>query len=545
MSRQFGATTSVLDMFQAVLGAADRWLAGATTDVVPVIATDLATDLPLIEQIARHAGAPVLMASSGTTPAVDGVEPSPEIDKLRAVIEPVRLPDGQLQVVQLAANRVAVRIEGQPAPTNPGHRNMLGALTSMLDANLGGQRLVVVAYDESNIDKNARGHLWRLLTNAIPACGASMPRTLLVIIGNEDLSDEHYDASPSIRYILRSSGLLRRHSIEVDEREIAYLASDDEQPLVLFLGAGSSFKSGLPLGNSLRDTALRNFFPDERGPSISHLIHRFFSFVVEQDRLLSTEEDCDEQYFMDNLTLERVLREEKHQFGSDVIPPTLTAFAAEEESVLKSPSPGIVALREFVKARKRVVIVTVNFDRLVEDVDGNGFLVMRSDEEFVDGRKHLQRYLKTGRGAVPLLKLHGGIDHPSTIVANVEVTALGLSGPKADALSLLIGEPSARRKWAYVGYSMRDPDIMTELNARRFADGTDERWVAPTSDPTVQHVVNISRIPFWTARDVPGTLNERMISQPADYFFSQLLKHVRAGRSILTARPADMPRPTC
>src|SRR5207249_4078021 len=69
MSRQFGATISVLDMFEAVLGAADRWLPDAPTDVVPVVATDLPTDLPLIEQIARHAGAPVLIANSGLSPA--------------------------------------------------------------------------------------------------------------------------------------------------------------------------------------------------------------------------------------------------------------------------------------------------------------------------------------------------------------------------------------------------------------------------------------------------------------------------------------------
>jgi hypothetical protein len=77
---------------------------------------------------------------------------------------------------------------------------------------------------------------------------------------------------------------------------------------------------------------------------------------------------------------------------------------------------------------------------------------------------------------------------------------------------------------------MRDPDIMTELSARRFADGTDERWVAPTADQNVEQVVKTSRIPFWTARRVPGTLHERMISQPADYFFGQLLMHVNALR---------------
>ena len=244
----------------------------------------------------------------------------------RVRIEAVDLPVGRLQVVQLDGNRVAVRIESIPTPTNPGHRNMLGALTSTLDANLGGQRLVVIVDDESNVDKVAREHLWHLLTKAIPTCGAAMPRTSLVIIGNEDLSEEHYDADPSVRYILRSTGLIQRHSKEVDDREIAQLASGNE-PLVLFLGAGSSVKSGLPLGNSLRDTALRNFFPNESGALVPHLIHRFFSFVVEQRRLLAIEKSRDEQYFIENLTLERVLLEEKHQVGVDVVPRTLSDFS--------------------------------------------------------------------------------------------------------------------------------------------------------------------------------------------------------------------------
>ena len=161
---------------------------------------------------------------------------------------------------------------------------------------------------------------------------------------------------------------------------------------------------------------------------------------------------------------------------------------------LKAPSAGILALLQLVKVRARITIVTVNFDRLVEDVDGSGFLVMRSDEEFLKGRKHLEEYLKTGEGAVPLLSCMAVSIILPTIVADVETTALGLSGAKADALSLLVGRPDARYKGVYVGYSTPDPDIITELGARRFADGTDERWVAPTADQNVQQVVNISRI---------------------------------------------------
>jgi hypothetical protein len=525
MGRQYGGTTTVLDMFRSVLATADRRLADAQSQVVPVIATDLVTDLPLIEQIARHAEAPILIANWGPAPAVDGVEPSDSLSLLRNVIESVELPVGRLQLVDIDDQHVAARIGSEPTPSNPGLRNVLGALTAIIDRNLGGQRLGIIAYDESNIDKVTQDLLWQVLMKELPTSGASMPRTLLLIVGNENLSVEHLDADPTVRYVLRPAGLVERHSREVDEREIAELAAGEE-PLVLFLGAGASVASGLPLGDTLRNEALRRFFHDNVGAPIAELIDKFFVYVDEHDRFLSTEQEQDQQYFIDNLTLERVLREEKHQEGAGVIPATLRDFAALEEAALKVPSAGVTALRDLVGIRSRLVLVTVNFDRLVES-GGARIAVMASDEQFREGIRRLRRYIKTGQGAVPLLKLHGTIEDPLTIVADVETTALGLSGPKADALSLLAGDASTPYKWAYVGYSMRDPDITAELRGKRFADGTNERWVAPMADPTVGEFVRLSRVPFWEARKVAISLHERMISRRADGFFTQLLTAAR------------------
>jgi hypothetical protein len=526
MSRQFSPTTSVLDMFGAILAAAGRWLPGAAVEVIPIVATDLLTDLPLIEQIARHAGAPVLIANSGTKPAVDGVEPSDALNVIRTVVEAAAFPLGRLTIVSTAKDRVAARLEDELLPTNPGLRNVLGAISSLADANVGGQRLAVIAYDESNIDKASREALRQIIMKDIPTCGAAMPRTLLIVIGNEQVTPEHLDAEPSVRYILRPSGLLQRHSREVDEREIADLGSGSD-PLILFLGAGSSYASGLPLGDSLRNEALTNFFPDDSAASLQDLVSKFFRWVVDEGRLLTTEENQDEQYFIDNLTLERVLREEKHRVGTASIPATLRAFAQREEKVLKTPSEGILALRNAISLRKKIVVVTVNFDRLVESGDPGRFAVMASDQQFAEGLVHLKRYLRSGRGAVPLLKLHGSIEDPSTIVADVETTALGLSGPRAEAIGMLVGTPVAPCKWTYVGYSMRDPDIIAELRSRRFVEGTNERWVAPTADPTVEDLVNVSRIPFWQALGVPMSLHERSVSVTAETFYKQLLNGVR------------------
>jgi len=530
MTKEFQATGSVLELFTHVLTTARRWMRDSSVDLIPVLATDLPSDLALIEQISRHAGAPILAAAAGVSPGIDGVQPSPGLDILKPIIEAVELPPlGRLRVVPTGPDLVAVRFEDAAGPpANPGMRNVLGALTCMLDYRLADARIAVVAYDESNIEEAARQKLWSLLMHNIPGSGAPMPRTLVAIVGNEALTPQHLESDPAIRYILTSDGLQIRHSREVSEKQIAELAAGDD-PLVIFLGAGSSVSSGLPLGNSLRDEALRNFFPNNEDASISELIRRFFAYVSDQNRLLGTESERDERYFVENLTLERVLREELHLLTAGKESKTLRYFQSLEDTALKSPGSGVAALRELIGLRPGLVLATVNFDRLIESADRNLFL-MRTDEEFTSNLRRLKTYLTTCRGAVPVLKLHGSIGDISSIVANVEVTSLGLSTPKTEALRVLVGKASAPRKWVYVGYSMRDLDIVVELRRNSFVDGVDERWVSPIVDPAVHQFVQEARVPFWKARGGPASLHERSISLTADMFFAELLKAVRASR---------------
>jgi hypothetical protein len=153
---------------------------------------------------------------------------------------------------------------------------------------------------------------------------------------------------------------------------------------------------------------------------------------------------------------------------------------------------------------------------------GDAVATYSSEEDFAQAPEALETYLNTNEGPVPILKLHGSIDKPETIVANVELTALGLSPARTDTLRKLVGHPDRPIAWVYVGYSMRDPDLLAELSSPRVALGIDERWVAPLTDANVERLVRLHRLPLWEEHRKVRTLHERSITEFAETFFIEL-----------------------
>ncbi len=481
------STRDIITLFSHLLDTQHQRPTGAP-EVIPLLLGEYDVDLPLVTELCRHAGAPIVIADGGDEPAVLGVPVATDIDvpgALHQLIETLRW-DQSLEIANSEDDRVVVRVVGELIPENPGDRNFLGALAALLHKDLAGQSLGVIAYDHDQMDKEARAALWKLLTVDLPASGGPMPTNLVVCIGGKD-DAQYLGPGPSLRFAVRQNTLVRRHAWHVSEREIARLA-DGSEPIVLFLGAGASFASGLPLGDALRNEALREFLHDKSGAAVPELVRAFFEWVRDNGRLLATEFASNEKIFSDTLTLERVLREVYYEMHGTKVPRVLAEFAVREKAALGSPSKGILALREVMRKRLRVVVVTVNFDRLVEDGMGDCVTVYVTDKEFAKAPKALNSYLATGEGSIPVLKLHGTIDRPETIVVNVEQTALGLSPERSEALAALIGTLDRPTPWIYVGYSMRDPDVLAELAVPRVALGIDERWVAPVIDQNVDRL---------------------------------------------------------
>jgi len=161
----------------------------------------------------------------------------------------------------------------------------------------------------------------------------------------------------------------------------------------------------------------------------------------------------------------------------------------------------------------------VNFDTLIE-MDG-GVRVFASDHEFGACEQYLKDYVHFG-GDVPLLKLHGTIERPETVIINSDTIALGLSLPKQRALTALANLASGLAgggpaTWAYVGCSMRDKDINPVIGLPNVAQLLNESWTGPFHATTVGQFIASHR-PLYG----PDGLTQRSITETADVFFEVL-----------------------
>lgn len=248
-----------------------------------------------------------------------------------------------------------------------------------------------------------------------------------------------------------------------------------------------------------------------------------------------------EDEFVRTLTLERVLREEVHPLAPGEIPPTLADFDQIQQRALASPGASVLQVRRLLALRARIVLLTVNFDNLIEAgarvlgpneldpyeaappglADLPAVRVFVTEADFALFPAYYERY-RTGGGAVPLLKLHGTVDRPETVRANVDVIMPGLGEHAAECLRALLGPAGTATSWTYVGCSMRDLDINAVTATRSFAVGAFERWVAPMADPNVEAFARRVRSPAWKEAGLPTELRQRIITQTADTFMTQL-----------------------
>ena len=220
--------------------------------------------------------------------------------------------------------------------------------------------------------------------------------------------------------------------------------------------------------------------------------------------------------FHSRLTLERVLREEIWRSGA-ADSPTLRRFEEMNAIALRNRGPAVSGLHTVLRLIPRTVVITVNFDTLVE-VEGGDVYTMVTEQEFSHGRDYLRTYLGEPDKPVPFLKLHGSIGSRETIIATVDQTALGLSTEKADCVRAIL-ETNNKVPWVYVGYSMRDPDLWGILESRLVADRADEYWVGPFEDPNALAWSGLHRQFGQDGR----TFWQRCITLTADRFFEQLL----------------------
>jgi hypothetical protein len=508
---------SVRSVLELLVDIGDRHARGVQAgglQVVPVLIDAIGEHRSLIRTAVESLGGVYLDAAD----AVQGVQGVARPDLVAVVGTALRVPvgGGQFRLIEVKSTggRVQVLVDGLRAPeiTSPGLQTMSAAATCLFSDDLAISKLGVISYAEASLDADHAAALFHLFSDqaAIPEWPSL--RTLVVLVEAQRSVPERHCGTGVSALFRAGDRLERRKPWSADSADIHALRPHDASSrLILFTGAGFSRSSKLPTGSGLRDDALRRFL--DSSESIEQVNERFHSYVQANERLLPREREMTHEQFARQLTLERVLREEVWRDGDaeGVQHATIIDFAAKNSAAM--PGRAVTALHSLMAHRKQLAVVTVNFDTMIESA--GTAKAFASDEEFEQAPTYIDHYWREG-GEVPVLKLHGTIDRPDSIIATVEAVARGLAPAKVAALRSLLASDKPTQ-WVYVGYSMRDGDVTDVLGLQEFQRSLDESWVSPFPIVTAEEFADARR-DYANRRDFWA----RCITATADNFLEEL-----------------------
>lgn len=511
-------TQALLQLFEHALAEHAHNVEGGELSVIALVAPDLTRDphLPLLEEITRHAEGIFLNASE----MWEGVSDRSD-SELERVLE--SLDEGNLIELNREDDRIFARHPSGPDPeNNEAARTFLGLINALLDARLVAEtsELAVIVYNEDELDADRRKAAWGLVTAQLRGMQLGRVRTLIVLVAAAHLDyRRHCARNQGVRFAIRQGELAARRPWRDNLADIDRLA-DTTQPIVLFLGAGVSASSGMPVGNTMRDAAIRRLLSFD-GPE-EELAQRFYDYSRGIDRLLPGEANMSIAEFRRGLTLERVLFLEQLSVPGNNYGPTMQDFVVRHEAALARRGSSIQALQQMITLQKRLVLVTVNLDELVEEGQP-GVEPFVTDEDYVNCVSYLTDYLAKG-GRVPLLKLHGTVMRPETVVVSVDRVARGLTESQIAAIDVLCGTSDVPRTCFYIGVSMRDRDLNQLLGLARYANELDEWWVTPFRVPTIDQFIADHRTQPWSDADRRSAPIERTITETADVFLEEFAR---------------------
>jgi hypothetical protein len=509
---------SLLDLAGEIARKHERVAANQTT-VIPVLVDDLEAATQVLVALCQ-----VTEGRLFDTRAPELQYPVPGTDnslRRAAIAEALTgrpTTTRHVDLVQHGDEVDAIFADSPSGVASPGENEVLAVARAVAHRDLDAVSLAVIAYRENLIDLPFRRAIWSLAVDQLDAMPHPMLRTLIFVIETAIDVELHCQTGRGFRFAIDGERLLRRKGaddLQVTAAQIAKHAS----PFVIFLGAGFSASSRLPLGNTMRDNAIRRLLniSQEEPITSASLAARFHEWVSDREWLSTREQQMPQEHFIHQLTLERVIRAEQ-RFDPSL--PTLREFRQHHDSVIEAPGAAVLDLAALLqRGAGRIVLAEVNFDQLVEKHSA-GLRVFASQHEFLAAAEYVRAYLTGEEAEIPLLKLHGTISDFATCVISEEQTEQGIGQEKLQALRALLDHQEPRL-WLYVGASLRDLDIRQVLLGEEFARGLDERWVSPYLSESVEEFRN-SREPIWRSTDFP-TLDDRLITEKADAFLAALL----------------------
>jgi hypothetical protein len=385
-----------------------------------------------------------------------------------------------------------------------------------MNAELVTGELAVVLYDERGMDKYMLHGCWSLLVDQLPRLVLPPVRTLVAFVAARPSVDPHGQPKRGCVFAVADDRLQRRKAHDNAASDAAFFANARVPVRALFLGAGFSHSSRLPLGNDLRDSAMRRLLGETAHPSPAsggnELAIRFRRMLAGNDELHGPLQRLNEQEFAAHVTLEQVLAFEKVRYASL---PTLAEFREVHDRAVAAPGEAVAALARIVREPNDLVLVTVNFDELLEGHASEYVQPFATDAEFTGAAEYIRRYRDGLERKVPLLKLHGTISVPDSCVVTTTQTEQGVSQDKRRALEAITEGLSEPVPWVYVGVSMRDLDLRTVLGNPDFGRAVEEQWASPFLDPNVEAFAEANRAGCWQSG---RSLQARLITEIADEF---------------------------
>jgi hypothetical protein len=509
---------AALELVAGLLEDDDQYGTDATQPpvVVPVVHDAFDGDRPLLEAGLRHFGGQLLVADPTITTS-DGHPDAPLVEVVEEVC--ARYP---LDIVlDIAGGRVSGGT-ADPANANESHRVLLGTLALLLSDQLAAASLTALAYPAAGLDSTRLALLWELLVHQAPPVLPSDLRTFVPVFDGPVSVRDHCSGNPSARWVVRSGyAHKRRRDPDALTGQVSRLVGDLSRPLVLFLGAGASASARIPQGDAVRDEAIQRLLGRRLSPL--ETAARFRTWVVEEGRLLPDEDAMDQETFIRLLTLERVLHEEFRDLlnagRARADSPTVQALQAEcAEAQLRMPR-GRPALWRVLATHPRALVIEVNFDLQVEDQCPVDHEVYATVDGFATAPGHVSAFLSGDRGAgVPILKVHGTITDPNSLVADLAQTVSGLPAEVRAALDAAVD--AAPLDWVWVGCSMRDRDVNQWMRTKQ-DDGILDWWVDPLPGSGIDTFVREARAPA-----VQVQLARQVITEASDDFLVALADRV-------------------
>jgi hypothetical protein len=382
--------------------------------------------------------------------------------------------------------------------------------------------LVVVAYNETGQEAAIVNRTWTFLRHTLP--DLAVDNTTLVVVCATDHVDygRMCGEEPAGRLFVQGDAYLKRNAGEQDRVTIGHLAGGHSpEHLVLFLAAGFSASSGLALGNTLRDIALREYLNDQLSAATT-LPSKFYE-ALPTGRRMATEQGRPNEQLAADLTLERVLRE----LTSRGTNPSRAILELESKHAAAVAHPGAAVRhlhRMLSNTRRKLVLVTVNFDQLVERDHMDLVEPFITDDDFERAADYVREYLDDKQDKAPLLKIHGSLEQPESLVFNLDATAAGLPPRRVEAMQeALTARHGKKVPVVYVGASMRDQDLTPLLGSPSNIDSTDEYWVSPLPVSTVEAFwERTSRIARWDQGNLLSDVESRFVTMTADAALDRL-----------------------